>query len=244
MRGELPAVLDFVAIPLLNLLAASAVAAIVFAAIGVAPGAALATMIDGAFGSADGIGYTLYYATSFIFAGLAVAVPFQAGLFNIGGEGQAMIGGLLIALICLALPGWPWWAVLPLAVAAGMLGGGAWAFVPAMLQIRRGSHIVITTIMFNFLASALMTWLLVDVMKAPGDQTPQSAAFDPSASLPMVPGSPLNISFGLALLLAGLVWLLLKRSVWGYELRATGQSAAAAQYAAIPAGAVSIVSTR
>jgi ABC-type uncharacterized transport system permease subunit len=240
-RGELPPIIDLVALPLLNLAAALIVTAILFPLIGVAPWAALGTMANGAFGSADGLGYTLYYATSFIFAGLAVAIPLQAGLFNIGGEGQAMMGGVPVALVCLALPGWPWWAVLPLAAAAGMLGGAVWAFVPALLQVRRGSHIVITTIMMNFIASALVTWLLVDILKAPGDPTPETTAFDASMTLPSWPGSPLNISFALALLLAGLAWLMLKRSVWGYELRATGQSVDAARYAAIPAGAVAIL---
>src|ERR1700722_5892147 len=101
-------------LPLANLAVALIATAIVLAIAGVAPGPALMTMLDGALGSSDGIGYTLYYATSFIFAGLAVAIPLQAGLFNIGGEGQAMVGGIPLALLCLALPGWPWWAVLPL----------------------------------------------------------------------------------------------------------------------------------
>jgi len=114
-----------------------------------------------ALGSSDGIGYTLYYATNFIFTGLAVAVAYHAGLFNIGAEGQAYIGGLGVGLVCLGLGHWPFWAVLPLAVLAGALGGAAWALIPAWLQARRGSHVVITTIMFNFIASAVMTYLLV-----------------------------------------------------------------------------------
>jgi ABC-type uncharacterized transport system permease subunit len=240
-RGELPRFLDLAVLPLANLAAALAVTAIIFLLIGIAPGPALATMFEGAFGSGDGIGYTLYYATSFIFAGLAVAIPLQAGLFNIGGEGQAMIGGIPIALTCLALPGWPWWAVLPLAAGAGALGGAAWAFLPALLQVRRGSHIVITTILMNFIASALLTWLLVDVLKEAGDPTPESAALDASMTLPALSGSPLNISFILALAIAAFAWLMLKRSVWGYELRATGQNAEAARYAAIPAGKVAIL---
>ncbi|HVJ56072.1 MAG TPA: ABC transporter permease [Aliidongia sp.] len=241
MRQTLPPLLEFVVLPAANLAAALGITAILFLAIGVAPGTALGTMIEGAFGSSEGVGYTLYYATSFIFAGLAVAIPFQAGLFNIGGEGQAMVGGIPIALVCLALPGWPWWAVLPLAVAAGMLGGMAWAFVPAILQVRRGSHIVITTIMMNFIASALLTWLLADILKAPGDPSPESVPFADSLALPVWDGTPLNVSFLLALGVAGLAWLLLNHTVWGYELRATGRSAEAARYAAIPAGTVAIL---
>jgi general nucleoside transport system permease protein len=238
---DLPPLIDYGLIPLLNLLAALAVSCVVFAIIGVPPWTALASMAAGAFGSGDGIGYTLNYATNFIFAGLAVALPARAGLFNIGGEGQAMLGGLAVALVCLALPGWPWWAALPLAVAAALAGGAAWALVPALLQVRRGSHIVITTILFNFLASKLLTWMLVDVIKAPGDPSPETAGFTPSLALPGIEGSPLNLTLLLALAAAFLAWLLINRSVWGYELRAAGQSPEAARYAAIPAGTLAVL---
>jgi ABC-type uncharacterized transport system permease subunit len=241
MGRAVPAIIDYGLIPLLNLLAALAVTGVIFALIGVPPGAALASMAEGAFGSGDGIGYTLYYATNFIFAGLAVALPARAGLFNIGGEGQAMIGGLLVALVCLILPGWPWWAALPLAIAAALIGGAGWALLPALLQVRRGSHIVITTIMFNFLASKLLTWMLVDVIRAPGDPSPQTAAFAASLSLPGAAGSPLNLTLGLALGAAVLAWLLVHRTVWGYELRAAGYSPEAARFAAIPAGRLAVL---
>ena len=241
MRRELPPLIDYALIPLLNLLAALAASAVIFAVIGVPPGRALATMAEGAFGSGDGIGYTLYYATNFIFAGLAVAVPARAGLFNIGGEGQAMIGGLLVALVCLAVPGWPWWAALPRAVAAAALGGAGWALIPAWLQVRRGSHLVITTILFNFLASKLVTWMLVDVIRAPGDPSPETSGFAPSLALPGAAGSPLNLTGLLALAAAFLAWLLIHRAVWGYELRAAGLSPAAAHYAAIPAGRLAVL---
>jgi ABC-type uncharacterized transport system permease subunit len=241
MGRAVPAIIDYGLIPLLNLLAALAVTGVIFALIGVPPWAALASMAQGAFGSGDGIGYTLYYATNFIFAGLAVALPARAGLFNIGGEGQAMIGGLLVAVVCLGLSGWPWWAALPLAVAAALIGGAGWALVPALLQVRRGSHIVITTIMFNFLASKLLTWMLVDVIRAPGDPSPETAAFSESLSLPGAAGSPLNLTLGLALGAAVLAWLLIHRTVWGYELRAAGHSPEAARFAAIPAGRLTVL---
>jgi simple sugar transport system permease protein len=241
MGRSLPPLVEYGLLPLLNLLAALAVSAGIFALIGVPPWTALSSIADGAMGSGEGVGYTLYYATSFIFAGLAVALPARAGLFNIGGEGQAMLGGLLVALVCLNLPGWPWWAALPLASAAALLGGAAWALVPALLQIRRGSHIVITTIMFNFLASKLLTWILVDVIRAPGDPSPETAGFAPSLALPGAAGSPLNLSLLLALAAAVLAWLLIHQTILGYEIRAAGQSPAAARYAAIPAGALAVL---
>ena len=137
-------------------------------------------LVAGAFGDGEAVGYTLYYATNFIFTGLAVAVAFHAGLFNIGGEGQAYLGGLGVGLLCLGAGSWPaasssfrprwWWP---------RLFGAAWAFVPAWLQARRGSHVVITTIMFNFIASALMTHLLVNVLIKPGQQSPETREFAP-----------------------------------------------------------------
>ena len=139
----------------------------------------------GAIGSSESIGYTLYYTTNFIFTGLAVAVAFHAGLFNIGGEGQAYIGGLGCGLAILALDRYlPAPLMIPLAILAAALFGAAWAAVPAWLQAWRGSHIVITTIMFNFLAAALMVYLMVNVLIAPGSMTPQSRDFAASGKLP------------------------------------------------------------
>ena len=139
---ELPPWADYVLLPLLNLAAALVLSGLVVIAVGEDPLLALATLVDGVVGDPEGIGYTLYYATTFMFTGLAVAIPFHAGLFNIGGEGQAILGGLGAALVCLALGAWPLWLVLPLAIAASAGLGAAWAFIPAYLQARRGSHVV------------------------------------------------------------------------------------------------------
>ena len=155
-------------LPLLNLLAAFLVTALVIVLIGESPGECLQLILEGALGYGEGIGYTLYYSTSFIFAGLAVAIAFHAGLFNIGGEGQAILGGLGAGLVCLAFPNLSPWLLIPLAISAAMLFGAAWALIPAWLQAYRGSHIVITTIMFNFIGAALMVYLLVHVLIVPG----------------------------------------------------------------------------
>ncbi len=240
---KLPRWADIVLIPAINLVLALLVSGVVVTFIGQDPLDALAIMVNGAVGSTYGWGYTLYYATNFVFTGLAVAVAFHAKLFNIGGEGQAQLGSLGVALVCLALP-WPHWALaLPVAVAGGALFGAAWAAVPAYLQAKRGSHIVITTIMFNFIASALLVYLLVDTLKAPG-MAPETARFPEGARLPTardllalvgVPFSrtPLNVSFLVALLSCWLVWLMLWRTRLGYEIRAFGQSEPAARYAGI-----------
>ena len=149
----LPRWMEIFVVPLINLALALTVVGLVLAAIGEDPLRALAVMVRGAFVQPGSLGYTLYYTTNFIFTGLAVAVAFHAMLFNIGGEGQAMLGGLGVALVCIALdPFLPGVVVIVLAIGAAAAFGAAWAFIPGWLQAHRGSHIVITTIMFNFIA--------------------------------------------------------------------------------------------
>ncbi|MFM7533648.1 MAG: ABC transporter permease subunit, partial [Rubrivivax sp.] len=154
---ELPRWIDLGVLPLFNLALAGLVAGLVVLIAGLDPVQVVTLLVKGAFGSQAGLSYTLYYATTFVFTGLAVAVAFHAGLFNIVGEGQAMMGGLGAGLAALALaPQLPAWLMLPLMVLAAMVFGLAWAAVPAALQAWRGSHVVITTIMFNFIASTVL----------------------------------------------------------------------------------------
>ena len=231
-RRALPSWADIVLLPLVNITLAFIVVGVIVALLGVDPFHALKLLVVGAVGSPESIGYTLYYSTNFIFTGLAVAVAFHAGLFNIGGEGQAYLGGLGCGLAILAFDKYlPAWLMIPVAIAAAALFGAAWAAVPAWLQAWRGSHIVITTIMFNFVASALMVYLMVNVLIAPGSMTPQSRGFASSAFLPILMGSTLNASILLALACCAGVWVFLWHTSWGYALRTMGQNPAAAIYA-------------
>lgn len=228
-------------LPVCNLAAALILSGILLRIIGENPLSDLRLLVTGAFGSGEYLGYTLYYATNFMFTGLSFAVAYHAGLFNIGAEGQAYIGGLLSGLVCLAAPHWPFVLVLPVAVLASAVGGAAWAFIPAWLQAKRGSHVVITTIMFNFLASALMTYLLVNVLIEPGQQSPESREFPAGAWMPKLFGlGPLNLAFVLALLAGLLVWILVWRTRWGYALRVAGENPDAARYGGISPDAVTI----
>ncbi len=242
--ASVPRWVNLILVPIVNLAVAFAVSGMIIALIGENPFKAMRIMIYGAFGYAEAGGFTLYYTTNFIFTGLAVAVAFHCGLFNIGGEGQAYIGGLGVGLVGLAMGGWPFPVVLVVAILAAMLFGAGWAFIPAYLQAKRGSHIVITTIMFNFIAAALMTYLLVDVLIKPGQQSPESREFDPGTWLPFmhemlgsigieISRSPLNLSFLLALVCAFVTWVFIWHTRWGYEIRTVGQNAAAAVYAGI-----------
>jgi simple sugar transport system permease protein len=180
-----------------------------------------------------------------MFTGLAVAVAFQARLFNIGGEGQALLGGLGVALACLYIP-WPHWSLALVGAALGAaLFGAAWAAVPGYLQAKRGSHIVITTIMFNFIAAALLNWVLVTQLRPTGSMDPASPRFPDTVQLPRmneildlvgIPFSratPANITFFVALLACVAVWYLLWRTRLGYQIRAFGHSEGAAVYAGI-----------
>ena len=240
--GHLPRWVDYGLLPFLNLAAAFLVSGLVVLAIGEDPLQAVEILLYGAFGYGEGFGFTLFYATSFIFTGLAVAVAFHAGLFNIGGEGQATLGGLGVALVCLPLGAvLPWWGLLPLAVITAGAFGAAWAFIPAWLQARRGSHVVITTIMFNFIASALMVYLLVDVLSY-GSMQPETRSFGDAAQLPLARDwisaidfgqSPLNLSTVLAAVAVAGVWVLIWRTRLGFEIRTFGQSPSAAAYAGI-----------
>ena len=242
-KDALPRWIDIGLLPLINLAAALVVSGIIIAIIGENPFVAMGVMLKGAFVYKGALGYTLFYTTNFIFTGLAVAVAFHAMLFNIGGEGQAMIGGLGVGLVCLALDSLlPPLLVVTVAIFAAALFGAAWGFIPGWLQARRGSHIVITTIMFNFIAASVMVWLLAGMLMAPGQMSPETRSFAEGIGLPQihdvlnaigfsVAKSPLNFSFVVALLASFGVWVLIWRTRLGYVIRATGHSERAAIYA-------------
>jgi simple sugar transport system permease protein len=242
---SVPPWVNLALIPLIQITLAFLCSGLVILVIGENPLEALRLLVTGAFGYGEAIGYTLYYSTNFIFTGLAVAVAFHAGLFNIGGEGQAYIGGLGAGLICLALDATlPAALLIPLGLIASALFGAAWAFLPGYLQAKRGSHIVITTIMFNFIASALMVYLMVNVLIQPGQMSPESRELATNAWLPFmhellaglgigVARSPLNLAFVWALICCLLVWGLIWHTRWGYAIRAVGSNETAAVYAGI-----------
>ncbi len=242
----LPNWITYGLLPFLNVVTAFLISGLVVWSIGENPLAALRLLIEGALGRGDAIGFTLFYTTSFIFTGLSVAVAFHAGLFNIGSEGQAYIGGLGAALVALALDRYvPWYVTMPFAIIGAAVFGAAWAFIPAWLQAKRGSHVVITTIMFNFIAAALMVYLLVNVLIVPGKMAPETRTFLPGGQLPKLDWlmalfglklgpAPFNVSFIIALVMCFLVWVLIWRTNLGYEMRTLGVRPSAAVYAGIP----------
>jgi general nucleoside transport system permease protein len=250
----LPRWIDVGLLPIINLVQALLVAGLVVLIIGVNPLDAMRIMALGAVQDGVSISYTLYYATNFVFTGLAVAVAFHAGLFNIGGEGQAYVAGLGATLMILALDAYlPGILLIPLGLLAAIAFGAGWAFIPAYLQAYRGSHIVITTIMFNFIAASLMVYIGSDILRPPGQMLPSSRDFAPSVYLPHIhdvmgwfgismPSTPLNLSILWAAVCCVFVWIFIWRTRWGYAVRAVGLSPKAAVYAGISPKRVILIS--
>lgn len=176
---------------------------------------------------------SLVQSTPYIFAGLAVALGFRVGLFNIGAEGQIFIGATTTVVAAIFLKGLPPLIHVPIALLAGFIGGGLWGFIPGWLKAATGGHEVINTIMMNYIAFRLSEFLLRGPLKDPDGFTPVSAEIEESAKLFRFFENPIrfHIGFFIALLFAYLVYLLLFKTTWGYTLRTVGANPRAAKYA-------------
>ncbi len=179
------------------------------------------------------ISESLVATTPYIFAGLAVALGFRCGLFNIGAEGQLFIGAIFSVYVGYSLQGVPPIIHIPLALGAGALGGALWGFVPAILKAKVGAHEVINTIMMNFVAFRLSEWLLNGPMMKPDQFNPLSPSIAPSAELPRFFADPLrfHLGFFIALAVAAFVYWFLFRTTLGFEIRTVGANPNAAKYA-------------
>jgi ABC-type uncharacterized transport system permease subunit len=230
-------------VPLLAILTAVILGGLIIKVVGGDPVAAYRGLLQGAFGSPKALSETAVWATPYIFAGLAVAVAFKGGLFNIGAEGQLAFGAVTAALIGYALPTWlhtdlPAYIHIPLAVGLGMLAGALWAAIPGALKAYTGGHEVINTIMMNYIALNITSYLLNGPMRDPDPlnlsaRTPQIAA---SARIPPIfnlPGLRVHWGFVLALIVAFIIWWLLWKTTLGFEIRTVGANPDAAKYAGI-----------
>jgi simple sugar transport system permease protein len=239
--------------PLIAVLAAFVIGGLIVLAIGDDPIKVYRLLISSAFGLFDALGnftfdnwgYTLFQATPLIFTGLAVALAFKCGLLNIGAEGQLYIGAFAAAWVGITFANWPGAVLIPMAMIAAMLAGGVWGAIPGALKARFGSHEVINTIMLNFIAVGLVSYLTQNFYKEQGDPIMQTTPIAEQAHIARFSTLlsplgvdfphriPLNLSFLLALLVAFLVWVFLWRTKWGYEIRAVGSSPSAAEYGGI-----------
>ncbi len=174
---------------------------------------------------------SLTASTPYIFAGLAVALGFRCGLFNIGAEGQFYMGALGSAFVGYSIVGLPWFIHLPLALLGGAAAGAIWGAIPGYLKAKFGAHEVVNTIMMNWIAFRLSDWLLTGPMKASGYR-PVTPVIEASAELPRFFPDPLRFNWGfpLALAFAFLVYWFLFKTTLGFEIRAVGANPDAAKY--------------
>jgi simple sugar transport system permease protein len=248
----IPSSLQELIFPLIAVVAAFIVGGIIVWMVGDSPLLVYELFFTSAFGSVDGIGYTLFYATPLIFTGLAVAVAFKCGLLNIGAEGQLTVAAFATAWVGLVLPNSNPYLVTILAMIAAVVVGGLWAGIPGVLKAKFGAHEVITTIMMNFIAVGIVTYFTQYHYKRQGDPIletlPIAEIKDGALIGPHIPRMssvlswvginfperlPLNIAFFLALLMCFLVYVFLWKTKWGYELRSVGISGTAAEYGGI-----------
>lgn len=223
-----------ISIPILAVFTALLIGAIIIWASGGDPITGYIGLWEGSLGKTRSLSETVVAATPYMFAGLAVALGFRGGLFNIGVEGQLFMGSICAAGVGYAITGLPWIVHMPLALLAGCLGGALCAGIPGWLKAKVGAHEVITTIMINYIAISFTNWLVTGPMQDPNTIVPQTRKILPSATLP-----PLFANYRahwgsiLALLVAVLVYWLLWKTVLGFEIRTVGASGTAAQYAGI-----------
>ena len=193
-------------------------------------GHAAAAFWNGSVGSSYSLfSGTLLRATPLILVGLAVAVAFQAGVLNIGAEGQLLAGASAAVAVGLSVASWPGWFSIPLEFAAGMAAGAAWAAIAAVLKGRFGVLEVISTLMLNFIALFAVGYLVRGPLEEPTRVYPQTAAIGPSARLAaIIPGQRLHLGFVVAVMLAIAIWWTLRSTAVGFRVRVAGASAAAA----------------
>jgi simple sugar transport system permease protein len=205
------------------------------------PITAYSALLEGAFAGPKAIANTLNAATPLIFAGLSVAFGFRAGLFNIGANGQLLVGAFCAAIVgtTVALP-FP--LALALAILAGGIGGAVWGFIPGALKAWRGAHEVVTTIMLNSVAYLLLNLLASSVFKDPTATFPRTSDIGTGAVLPIIlENTRLHGGIILAVLSAIVVWFVLFKTTLGFEIRTVGANASAARYAGIRPALITIL---
>jgi general nucleoside transport system permease protein len=222
-------------LPLVSVLLGLAAGAVAVILAGANPIDAYTALFQGAFTNRNGFTETLVATIPYVFLGLSVLIGFRAGLFNIGGQGQLLLGGIFAAFIGYRVTGLPPVAHATIALLAGILGGFLWGAIPGILKARTGAHEVITTIMLNYVAAALLDFLVnKGPMSDPTRAIPQTPPILRSATLPIiVPSSRLHLGLFLALLAVPVVWFLLERTTVGFRIRAVGLNAVAARASGI-----------
>lgn len=229
-------------IPVLALLAAFLLGALIMAAFGDNPVKAYSGLLSGAFGSGRGWATTIRKMAPLILTGLSVAVAFKAGLFNIGASGQFLMGTVFSVAVGITLAGLPLVIHLPLALLAGVVGGVLWGAIPGLLKVYTGAHEVIVTIMLNYIASLFANWTVYagsqgqahgPLWNTAAGAISESPDVVTSARIPLLFGDPYRVHAGIFLVLAValFIWWLIYKTTIGFEIRTVGQNVKAAKYA-------------
>ncbi|PIJ61900.1 ABC transporter permease [Mesotoga sp. H07.pep.5.3] len=222
-------------VPIVSVLIALLIASIIIIMIGKNPITAYAIMLDGAFGSQEAIADTIMKMTPLILTGLAVGFGFRAGVFNIGAEGQMTMGALIGAVVAMNIGGIPSIIAIPLSILAGMLAGAFWASIAGFLKAFTGAHEVISTIMLNWIASNLASYMVTGPL-AVGSGTPKSPEIAEASKLPVilkVQATELSIGIFIAVAVAIIMYILIEKTTTGYKLKAVGFNPHAAEYGGI-----------
>jgi len=228
-------------LPLISVVLALLLGAVVLAVSGANPITAYVALFEGSFGSLGALGRTLEKATPLLFSGLAISFAFKAGLFNIGAQGQLLIGAIVAAGIGFGVDGLPAAIHIPLALLGGAIAGGVFGAVPGVLKVTTGANEVITTIMLNYIAINITDFLADGIWKdtSAGNVVARTPKILPSAEIPRIAGLPLG--FVLAVLVAVLVWWILNKTTLGFEVRTAGMNQHAAKYAGIKVAATIVL---
>ncbi len=225
-------------LPVLAVLAALVVGAVMLLLLGANPIKAYGALLEGAFGSGNAIAETAVKAVPLLLVGLGICIAFRGNVINIGGEGQMVIGAILATVVGLNLTDWPGWVVISLALLMGFVGGAIWGGIPGFLKAYFGVNEILSTVMMNAIAVQVMNYLLRGPMIDPSQaelasKIPQTAALADAFRLPRLAPTRLHLGAGIAVVLAFLVYVLLWRTTLGYRIRAVGQNPHASRYGGI-----------
>ena len=224
------------AVPLLAVFAALAIGAIMLLVLGANPLSGYAALVQGAVGGPDELADTAIKSMPLLLVGVGICIAFRAGVINIGGEGQIILGAITATLVALALPGLPAIVLIPLTMIAGAIGGGFWGAIPGALKAYAGVNEILSTIMMNLIAAQFLSFLLQDLLIEEGAiRIQQTKRLSENADLPVLPGGTrLHLGVFIAILVAIAGYYLLFRSSLGVRLRAVGHNPNASRYAGMP----------
>ncbi len=235
-RQRLLVIFEKVLVPLISISIGLGAALVIATILGESPVKVLGILLEGAFGNNTQIGYSLYYATPLLFTGLSVAWAFRVGLFNIGGEGQMMLGGVAMAALGIAFPNLPAVVALPMILFVGFFVGGAWGALAGWFKAKRGCHEVLSSILLNFISYSLCSFLILHVLKNPDSQSPETAPIGVGFELPVLGfggTSPVNASIFLAVLAAFAFWFVFAKTKFGFVQRMSGEALQVARRAGV-----------